>query len=152
MISNSVTDLRSYTNSAIANVARNSAPISPVTPHDRRRRQSERRRRRIERRRVRIEQRRLRIERRYYCIEWRVFQDVLFVSWCFSSGSRCFTCFTCVSCFTMFNNVLWCLASRTTIGIAASAPGDHLRDRDNSAEIGDGAAGIVDITANVIPC
>ena len=31
-------------------------------------------------------------------------------------------------------------------------PADRLRDRDNSAEIGDGAAGIVDIAANVIPC
>ena len=31
-------------------------------------------------------------------------------------------CFTCVSwCFTMFNNVLWCLASCTTIGGAESA-------------------------------
>ena len=71
----------------------------------------------------------------------------------------------------MFNNGLWCLASRATIGVAASAPphrraaADRLRDRDNaigigdnsaeignnSAEIGDGAAGIVDIAANVIP-
>ena len=58
----------------------------------------------------------------------------------------------------MFNNVL-CLASRATIGVAASAPADRLRDRDNSAEIGDnsaeigdGAAGIVDIAANVMPC
>ena len=59
----------------------------------------------------------------------------------------------------MFNNVLWCLASRATIGVAASAPTGRLRDRDNSAEIGDnsaeigdGAAGIVDIPENVIPC
>ena len=88
-------------------------------------------------------------------------------------------CFTCVSwCFTTFNNVLWCLASRATIGDRAAA--DRLRDRDsaagigdnsaeigdnsaeigdnsaeigdNSAEIVDGAAGIVDIAANVIPC
>ena len=42
--------------------------------------------------------------------------------------------------------------------IGARAADDHLRDRDNSAdigdnsaEIGDGAAGIVDIAANVIP-
>ena len=61
----------------------------------------------------------------------------------------------------MFNNVLWCLASRATIGVA-----DRLRDCDNaagignnaagignnSAEIGDDTAGIVDIAANVIPC
>ena len=75
-------------------------------------------------------------------------------------------CFIRVSyCFTMFNNVL-CLASRATIGVAASATADRLRDRDNAAgigdnfaeigdnstEIGDGAAGIVDIAVNVIPC
>ena len=64
----------------------------------------------------------------------------------------------------MFNNVLWCLTSRATIGACAAAY--RLRDRDNaagigdnsaeigdnSAETGDGAAGIVDIAANVIPC
>ena len=69
MISNSVTHLRSYTNSAIADIAGNSAPISPVTPRDRRRRRDERRRLRIERRRLRIERRRLRIQRRYRRIE-----------------------------------------------------------------------------------
>ena len=63
MISNSVTHLRSYTNSAIAG---NSAPISPVTPRDRR-----------------AERRRLRIERRYRRIEWRLFHDF----------SQCFKCF-----------------------------------------------------------
>ena len=63
----------------------------------------------------------------------------------------------------MFDNVLY-LASRATIGVAASATGRPRgrrspQDRDNvagigdnSAEIGDGAAGIVDIAANVIPC
>ena len=64
----------------------------------------------------------------------------------------------------MFYYVLWCLASRATIGVRGAA--DRLRDRDsatgignnsteigvNSAEISDGAAGIVDIGANVIPC
>ena len=61
-------------------------------------------------------------------------------------------------CFMMFNNVL-CLASLTTTGVAASATADRLRDCDNAAgigdnyaEIGDCATGIVDITANVIPC
>ena len=58
MISNSVTHLRSYTNSAIADIAVNSSPISPVTPRDRRRL-------RIERRRLRIKRQRLRIQRRY---------------------------------------------------------------------------------------
>ena len=52
MISNSVTHLRSYTNSAIAG---KSAPISPVTPRVRRRRRADRRRPRIERRYRRIE-------------------------------------------------------------------------------------------------
>ena len=61
----------------------------------------------------------------------------------------------------MFNNVLWCLASRATIGAAdrlryrdnAAGIGDNSAEvGDNSAEIGDGAAGIVDIAANVIPC
>ena len=69
MISNSVTHLRSYTNSAIADIAGNFAAISPVTPRDRRRRRTERRRLRIERR-LRIQRRRLRIERRYRRIEW----------------------------------------------------------------------------------
>ena len=62
-------------------------------------------------------------------------------------------------CLAIFNNVLLCLASRATIGVAASAAADRLRDRDNaagigdnSAEIGAGAAGIVHIAANVIPC
>ena len=39
---------------------------------------------------------------------------------------------------------------RRRIGTRATAY--RFRDRDNSAEIGDGAAGIVDIAANVIPC
>ena len=39
---------------------------------------------------------------------------------------------------------------RRRIGDRAAA--DRLRDRDNSAGIGDGAAEIVDIAANVIPC
>ena len=69
MISNSVTHLRSCTNSAIADTAVNSAPISPVTPRDRRRRRDERRRLRAERRRLRAERRRLRIQRRYRRIE-----------------------------------------------------------------------------------
>ena len=54
----------------------------------------------------------------------------------------------------MFNNVLRCLVSHATIGIA-----DCLRDHnnaagigDNSAEISDDAAGIIDVAANVIPC
>ena len=59
----------------------------------------------------------------------------------------------------VFHDVLWCLAIRTTISVAALAATDRLRDRDNaagigdnSAEIGDDAAGIVDIAAKMIPC
>ena len=112
MISNSVTHLRSYTNSAIADIAGNSAPISPVTPRDRRRRLAEQRRLRIERRRLCIDRRyrriewpprnrrrrcpkrrRLHIERRYRRIEWRLFHDL----------SQCFKCFTMFyMCFMMF--------------------------------------------------
>ena len=62
-------------------------------------------------------------------------------------------------CFMMFNNVLLCLVSRATIGIAASATADRLRDHenvrgisDNSSEIGDEAALIVDIAAKVTAC
>ena len=47
MISNSVTNLRSYANTAIADITENYAPISPVTPRDRRL-HIERRYRRIE--------------------------------------------------------------------------------------------------------
>ena len=52
MISNSVTHLWNYTNTAIADIAENSVPISLVTACDRR---AERRRLRIERRYRRIE-------------------------------------------------------------------------------------------------
>ena len=58
----------------------------------------------------------------------------------------------------VFHDVLLCLMMlseshndrRRRIGARAAI--DRLRDRDNSAEIGDGAAGIVDIAANEIPC
>ena len=64
-----------------------------------------------------------------------------------------------------FHDVLLCFMMfsesrndrRRRIGDRAAA--DRLRDRDNatgigdnSAEIGNGAAGIIDIAANVIPC
>ena len=54
MISNSVTHLRSYTNSTIAG---NSAPISPTTPRERQ-----------------AERLCLRIKHPYHHIEWRVFE------------------------------------------------------------------------------
>ena len=44
-------------------------------------------------------------------------------------------------CFMMFNNVLRCLVSRATIGIAASATAVCLRDSDNATGINDNAAG-----------
>ena len=60
-----------------------------------------------------------------------------------------------LQCFMMFNES----RNNRRRRISDRAAADHLRDRDNSAgignnsaEIGDGAAGIVDITANVIPC
>ena len=147
MISNSVTHLWSYTNSAIADIAGNSAPISQETPR-------ERRCCRAERQCCRAKRRCLRIERRYHCIERRVFECfVMFhnvlrvfhdvsqcfksVSWCFTSSSRCFTTFhnvlevlhAVLLCFTLFSE------SRNDrhrrIGNRASD--DRLRDRGNSA-------------------
>ena len=60
-------------------------------------------------------------------------------------------------CFMMFYYVLQCFMlsesrndRRRRIGARAAV--DRLRDRDNSAEICDGAAGIVDIAAKVISC
>ena len=163
MISNFVTHLRSYTNSAIAgNSARSStsprrAPTSlhraPTSLIEQRRLRIQRWRLCIERRRLRIQRRRLRIQRRRLRIQqWRLrivasnddcfmmFHNVLSVSWLFTSGSRCFTCVSW--CFTMFNNVLWCLVSRATISKRAAA--SRLRDRDNAAGIGDNSAEIGD--------
>ena len=112
------------------------SPISLVTPHNRRRL-------RIERRHLRIERRRLHIERQVF---W-VFHDDHNVFWCFTSGSQCFTRVSW--CFTVFN-VLWCLASRATIGGAtATATADRLRDLDNVTGIGDNAAGIGDNSAEI---
>ena len=60
---------------------------------------------------------------------------------------------------TFYNYVLQCLVSRATIGIGNPAATYHLRDHDyaagignNSTELGDDTAGIVDIAAKVIPC
>ena len=142
MISNSVTYLRSYTNSTIAE---NSTLISPETPRDRRRRRTERRSLCIERRYRRIEwslrdrsakRRCLRIEHRHRRIEWRVFHNVLRVFHDVLLVAHdvlimvhdVSQCFTCVSwCFTMFNNVLWCLASRTMIGDRQSPQGRFVK-------------------------
>ena len=92
MISNSVTHLWSYTNSAIAG---SSAAISPETPR--------------ELQYCHAEHPCLCTECRYRRIEWRVFRDVSqflkSVSWCFTSGSRCFTNVS------WFYYVLWCLVT-----------------------------------------
>ena len=115
LISNSVTHLWSYTNSEIADIAGNSAPISPVTPRDRRRHRAECRYRRIEwpprnRRRRYPKRRRLCIERDVSASSADivasndVFHDVSqcfkSVSWCLTSGSWCITMF--YTCFMMF--------------------------------------------------
>ena len=49
----------------------------------------------------------------------------------------------------MFNNVLQCLVSHATIGIATLATTNHLRDRDNAAGIGYNATGIGDNPAEI---
>ena len=132
MISNSVTHLRSYTNSAIADIAGNSAPISPVTARDRRCRRIKRRRLRIKlrfhliewpprdrwrrcskRRRLHIERRRLRIKRRYRRIEWRLFEcfmishDILLVV--HDVLLLVHDVLRCITMFYMFLDVLLCL-------------------------------------------
>ena len=71
----------------------------------------------------------------------------------FYDVSQCFMMYHNV--LHVFHDVLLCLTMfydvrHATIGDRVAA--DRLRDRDNAAEIGDGAAGIVDIAANVIPC
>ena len=104
MISNPVTHLRSYTNSAIADIAGNSAR-SPTSPHwamsaD------------ISASSADI------VASNDDCS--MMFHNVFSVSWCFTSGSRWFTMF--YMCFIMFNNVL-CFASRATIADRAAASG-----------------------------
>ena len=130
-ISNSVTHLWSYTNSAIAG---NSAR-SPTSPRRAPTSRIERRCLRIERpprdRRCRYpKRRRLHIECRYRCIKLRVFHNVLrvfhYVLLVVHNVLRCITMFH--MCFMLFNNVL-CLESRAMIGVAASAAADRLRDR-----------------------
>ena len=120
MISNSVTHLRSYTNTAIADIAGNSAPISPETLPKRWCCHAKRRC--------------LRIKHRYCRIKWRVFHDILLVVhdvllvvhnvlWCIKM-------FYSVSwCFTMFSNVLRCLASHATISIGDLQSPQELRQR-----------------------
>ena len=105
IISNSVTHLRSFTNSAIAG---NSAR-SPMSPH-----------------RAPISSHRM--------MSVLVFHGILqcfkSVSWCFASGSRCFTMYHCFTCLMMFYYVKQCfmmlIESRNDRNHAAA---DHLRDR-----------------------
>ena len=49
----------------------------------------------------------------------------------------------------MFYYVLWCLASRATIGIGDRADANRLRDRDNLTGIGDNSAEIGDNSAEI---
>ena len=161
MISNSDTHLRSYTNSAITG---NSSPISLETLHECRYCRAMRRCHWAERQ-------CLRIERRYRHIKWWVFRDVSQcfkrVSWCFTMFWECFMIF--YKWFTMFYDVsqlflLLCFTMFSESRIDRhrwphAPPANHLRSRDNateignnSAEIGDDAIGIVDITAKVIQC
>ena len=64
-----------------------------------------------------------------------------------SPGSQCFTSISCFKCFTMFINVLQCLVSSTTIGIATSTTAQT----PITAEIGYNSTGIADAT-KVILC
>ena len=100
MISNSVTHLRSYTKFTIAG---NSMLISPWTwrapmlpcqaP--------------MSLHRAPISSHRMKSVQ-VFCEVSHCFKSV---SWCFTSGSWCW-------CFTTYHNVLWCLVSHATIGIA----------------------------------
>ena len=122
MIINCVTHPWSYTNSAIADMAINSAPISPVTLRDCRAASTvvsassadsciewpprHRRRRCPKRRRLHIERRYLLIERRYRRIEWWVFHAVLTV---FHVLWLVHDVLQCIIMFYVFHNVLLCL-------------------------------------------
>ena len=84
MISNSVTHLQSYMNSAIADITRNSTRV-PISLH--------------------------RMATVLWCFTmfeecFIMFHNVLSISWCLTSGSRCFTTFHDVS--EWFTNVSWC--------------------------------------------
>ena len=158
MISNSVKHLRSYTNTAIADIAGNS-PRSRISPP---------RRLRIERRKPPMSPHLAPISS--YQMSVRLFHDVSqcfkSVSWCFTSVHdvlRCITMFD--KCFMMFYYVLWCLLSRATTADTASAtawppitsaiattPQGVEEIFLIAEEIGDDAAGIVDIAAKVTPC
>ena len=52
--------------------------------------------------------------------------------------------------FLVVHDVLQCLVSRATIGIGDHAAADRLRDRDNTAGIGDNSAEIVDDAATIL--
>ena len=70
MISNSVMHLRSYTNTAIADIGRNSMPILPETPHERLYRHAKRDV-------ATLSADVIRIESHYHRIKWQVFHNVL---------------------------------------------------------------------------
>ena len=95
MISNSVTHLLSYTNTAIADIAKNSKLISSVTPRDHRRLHIERRRPASRADIVALNDKSFMMFHNVL----RVFHDVLLVVHDVSQ------CFTCVWCLTMFYDV-----------------------------------------------
>ena len=91
MISNSVTHLRSYTNTAIADITLNFEPISPESPR---------------------EFRACHTKRQCRHAEHRVFEYFMMlhnVSCCFTSSSWGFTMYhNVLGCITMFYSVSWC--------------------------------------------
>ena len=152
MISNSVTHLRSYTNSAIADIAGNSAraPMSPCrSPMSPRRSPMSPHRAPI----ANVSTSSADIVAsnggvRVFCDVLRVFHNVLLVV---RDVLRRFTMYHNV--LQVFYDVLRCIVSRATIGIAASAttrPPIAAGIGDNSAGIGDDAAGIGDNSAKVL--
>ena len=119
MISNSVTHLRSYINTAIAYIASNSAR-SPMSPH---RAPTSPHRPPSNSQCCRARHRRLhRMNEECFMMFHIVLSGSWYFtsgSWCFTSGSWCFTssswCFTSSSCFTSgswcFTSGSWCFSS-----------------------------------------
>ena len=101
MISNSVTHLRSYTNTAIANIVGNSAPSVDIECQC-----------------CRIKCRYSGIERRVFHDVLRLFHDVLLVIYNVLHMFH-YVLHVFHDILQVFHNVLRCLASHTTIGIGA---------------------------------
>ena len=144
MISNAVTYLRSYTNTAIT---KNSTPILLVTPCNRRRRRAD-----VSASSADIVASNDKCFLMFHNV-LRVFHDALLVV---------HDVILCITMFYMFHDVLLCLTMFSKSCNNRRPPQgsrQRLRDRDNtagigdnSAEISDDATWIVDITTKVIPC